>query len=66
MAVSAPGSFPCPHLPYLYDEHFEPFWAACAELGMVISMHAEWVPDTLEHLTARFVSSGLPCASVAP
>lgn len=42
VAVSAPGSFPCAHLPYLYDEHFEPFWAACEELGLVISVHAGW------------------------
>jgi predicted TIM-barrel fold metal-dependent hydrolase len=42
VAVSAPGSFPCAHLPYLYDEHFEPFWAACEDLGLVISVHAGW------------------------
>lgn len=42
VSVSAPGTFPSPHLPHLYAEHFEPFWATCAELGLVISVHAGW------------------------
>ena len=42
VSVSAPGSFPCPHLPHLYDPYFDPFWAACAELGLVVSVHAGW------------------------
>lgn len=42
VSVSAPGSFPAAHLPYLYDDHFEPFWATCADLGLVISVHAGW------------------------
>jgi predicted TIM-barrel fold metal-dependent hydrolase len=42
VAVSAPGSFPSPHLPYLYDEYFERFWSACEDLGLVLSVHAGW------------------------
>jgi predicted TIM-barrel fold metal-dependent hydrolase len=42
VSVSAPGSFPAPHLPYLYDDRFEPFWATCEDLGLVISVHAGW------------------------
>jgi predicted TIM-barrel fold metal-dependent hydrolase len=42
VAVSAPGSFPSPHLPYLYDDYFERFWSACEDLGLVLSVHAGW------------------------
>jgi predicted TIM-barrel fold metal-dependent hydrolase len=42
VAVSAPGSFPAPHLPYLCDRYFERFWSACEDLGLVLSVHAGW------------------------
>jgi predicted TIM-barrel fold metal-dependent hydrolase len=42
VAVSAPGSFPAPHLPYLCDGYFERFWSACEDLGLVLSVHAGW------------------------
>ena len=31
---------PSPGLPLLYNEYFEPFWAACEDLGLVVSVHA--------------------------
>jgi predicted TIM-barrel fold metal-dependent hydrolase len=43
VAVSAPGMLPSPGLPLLYDDHFERFWSACGELGLVVSVHAGYV-----------------------
>ena len=40
VAVSAPGMMPSPGLPLLYNEYFDPFWAACEDLGLVVSVHA--------------------------
>ena len=40
VAVSAPGMMRSPDLPLLFDEHFEPFWSAVEDLGLVISVHA--------------------------
>ena len=47
VAVSAPGYTADPTLPELFDSYFEPFWTACEELGLVISVHAGWgAPQT--------------------
>lgn len=43
VSVSAPGMMPSPGLPLLYDEHFESFWAACEDLGLVVSVHAGYI-----------------------
>jgi predicted TIM-barrel fold metal-dependent hydrolase len=37
-----PGATADPALPPLSDSYFEPFWAACAELGLVLEVHAGW------------------------
>lgn len=29
-------------LPPLYDPYYEPYWAACADLGLILSVHAGW------------------------
>jgi predicted TIM-barrel fold metal-dependent hydrolase len=29
-------------LPPVYDPYYEPFWSACEELGLVLSVHAGW------------------------
>jgi predicted TIM-barrel fold metal-dependent hydrolase len=39
-SVAVPGAVHDPRLPPLYDDYFEPFWAACSELGLVLSVHA--------------------------
>ena len=39
-SVSVPGVIADPDLPPLWDEFFEPFWKTCAELGLVLSVHA--------------------------
>jgi predicted TIM-barrel fold metal-dependent hydrolase len=41
-SVGVPGIVRDPSLPPLYDPHYEPFWAACADLGLVLSVHAGW------------------------
>ena len=40
VAVHVPGSTADPALPPLWDAHYEPFWAACEDLGLVLVMHA--------------------------
>ena len=42
VAVSLPGLVADPDLPPLTSEHFEPFWAACEDLGLVVYIHAGW------------------------
>src|ERR1700722_6459252 len=42
VSVSAPGYTADPTLPELFDPYFEPFWTACEDLGVVISVHAGW------------------------
>jgi predicted TIM-barrel fold metal-dependent hydrolase len=40
VSVSLPGTTADPDLPPLHDTHFEPFFAACEDLGLVLSIHA--------------------------
>lgn len=40
VGVAVPGYTGDPTLPPLWDEHYEPFFAACADLGLVLVMHA--------------------------
>jgi predicted TIM-barrel fold metal-dependent hydrolase len=40
--VELPGLPAEPVLPPLYDSWYEPFWATCAELGIVLQLHAGW------------------------
>ncbi|MEA3300897.1 MAG: amidohydrolase family protein [Pseudomonadota bacterium] len=42
VSVGVPGVVADSALPPLYDAHFDPFWAACQELGLVPSIHAGW------------------------
>jgi predicted TIM-barrel fold metal-dependent hydrolase len=42
VSVAAPGNTADANLPPLYDPYFEPFWAACADLGLVLTCHAGW------------------------
>lgn len=42
VAISCPGGIRDDNLPPLYDEYYEPFWQACAERGLVLSIHVGW------------------------
>jgi predicted TIM-barrel fold metal-dependent hydrolase len=42
VSVSVPGNPADPSLPPLSDPYYEPFWATCAERGLVLSVHAGW------------------------
>jgi len=39
-SVAVPGIILDDDLPPLWDEHYDPFWATCADLGIVLSVHA--------------------------
>ncbi len=41
-SIGVPGIVHDAGLPPLYDSYYEKFWAACAELGLVLSVHAGW------------------------
>jgi predicted TIM-barrel fold metal-dependent hydrolase len=40
VGVAPPGNIADPQLPPLTDSSFEPFWAACVDLGLVLNIHA--------------------------
>jgi predicted TIM-barrel fold metal-dependent hydrolase len=42
VSVGVPGIVADAALPPLVDPYFEPFWAACAETGLALSIHAGW------------------------
>lgn len=42
VSVTMPGGIADADLPPLHDDHFEPFFAACEELHLVVSIHAGW------------------------
>lgn len=42
VSVGVPGVVADRTLPALTDPYFEPFWTACEDLGLVLSIHAGW------------------------
>jgi predicted TIM-barrel fold metal-dependent hydrolase len=40
--VGVPGIIEDPTLPPLFDRHYDPFWAACADTDMTLLIHAGW------------------------
>lgn len=42
VSVTVPGNTGDAALPPLYDDYYEPFWAACDDLGLVLNVHAGW------------------------
>jgi len=45
VSVGVPGQTFNAALPPLWDSYFEPFWSACEDLGLVLSVHAGWGTD---------------------
>jgi predicted TIM-barrel fold metal-dependent hydrolase len=42
VSVGVPGQTYNAGLPPLWDTYFEPFWSACEDTGLVLSVHAGW------------------------
>jgi predicted TIM-barrel fold metal-dependent hydrolase len=42
VGVLLPGMVADPALPPLHDSYYDPFWDACADTGLVLTMHAGW------------------------
>ena len=42
VSVGVPGIVADTSLPPLFDPYYDRFWAACADLGLVLSVHAGW------------------------
>ena len=42
VSVETPGYVNDPNLPPLVSDFYEPYWAACAESGIVLQAHAGW------------------------
>jgi predicted TIM-barrel fold metal-dependent hydrolase len=42
VSIGVPGQTYNADLPPLWDSYFEPFWTACEERGIVLSVHAGW------------------------
>jgi predicted TIM-barrel fold metal-dependent hydrolase len=42
VSVFIPGYVADPSRPPIYDRSYDPFWAACADLGLVVNMHVGW------------------------
>jgi len=60
----APGFLTFPGQPPLHDEHWEPYWAACADLGLAVVVHAGYgfeqglVYDRLDRVMRELAESG--------
>jgi predicted TIM-barrel fold metal-dependent hydrolase len=44
-SVAPPGTVADAALPPLHDPHYEPFWATCAELDLVLTVHGYGIPQ---------------------
>lgn len=42
VSVAVPGNIADDALPPLYDRYYDPFWRACVEHSLVLSVHAGW------------------------
>lgn len=42
IAIGCPGTIKDEGLPPLYDSYYEPFWKACVERNLVLSVHTGW------------------------
>jgi predicted TIM-barrel fold metal-dependent hydrolase len=61
VSVQPPGFTADPTLAPLTDAYYEPFWAACAELGLVVTIHVGYgVPQVDMSSFMQTTSAGLP------
>lgn len=45
VSVSPPGTILDPNLPYILDPYFDPFWAACSDMELVLTLHGYGLPQ---------------------
>lgn len=68
VSVQPPGNTADPALPPLTDAHYEPFWAACAELGLVVNAHAGYgqAQGRFVEFAEAFLKNTVGAETVAP
>jgi predicted TIM-barrel fold metal-dependent hydrolase len=57
-SVSPPGTVYDSALPPIHDSYFEPFWAACAELGLVVTVHGFGIPQLNKSELMKMMTGG--------
>jgi predicted TIM-barrel fold metal-dependent hydrolase len=60
VSVQPPGFTADPALPPLMDRYYEPFWATCAELNLVITVHVGYGVPQFDQGTLMAATGGLP------
>jgi predicted TIM-barrel fold metal-dependent hydrolase len=67
VSVQPPGFTADPALPSLTDAYYEPFWATCADLGLVITVHVGYgVPQMDQAALMQAAAAGLPAIGSMP
>jgi len=67
VSVQPPGFTADPALPPLTDAYYEPFWAACADLGLVITIHVGYgIPQMDTSVFMQAGPAGLPARDSMP
>jgi predicted TIM-barrel fold metal-dependent hydrolase len=62
VSVQPPGSTGDPNLPPYGDAHYEPFWSACEDLGLVLTAHAGFAAPQRDR-GALMSAGGMPAFS---
>jgi predicted TIM-barrel fold metal-dependent hydrolase len=67
VSVTPPGFTADPALPPLSDRYYEPFWAACVELGLTVTVHVGYgVPQMNKSGFMQAAGGGLPPIGSVP
>jgi predicted TIM-barrel fold metal-dependent hydrolase len=67
VSVQPPGYTADPALPPLTDAYYEPYWAACADLGLAVTVHVGYgVPQTNIAAFMQAGAGGLPAIGTVP
>jgi predicted TIM-barrel fold metal-dependent hydrolase len=67
VSVQPPGYTADSALPPLTDAYYEPFWAACADLGLVVTVHVGYgIPQMDQSAFMQAAGRGLPAIGSVP
>jgi predicted TIM-barrel fold metal-dependent hydrolase len=67
VSVTPPGFTADPALPPLSDQYYEPFWAACVDLGLTVTVHVGYgVPQMKQSGFMQAAGGGLPPIGSVP